>query len=229
MAQTIQDISGQQLSTPLAYFDPDTCSLKTSQGTFLLDSTKSSLTLPRSGSMRSGVVYGRPTSALVTDVSACLSLLPTPTAYLGQNGGSQHPDKRRAGGHQPSLQDVVEHLLPTPTVGDSKSARNSTAKRTKIPPTGVHAGDTLTDWVTKYAHAWGKYAPAIARWSSIFGEPPSATDSNSRLSPDFVTWMMNLEPGWVDGIKRTQQLKCLGNAVVPSQAMLAWRLLGGPS
>jgi len=33
------------------------------------------------------------------------------------NGGSQHPDKRKAGGHGPTLADEVEHLLPTPTVG----------------------------------------------------------------------------------------------------------------
>ena len=34
------------------------------------------------------------------------------------NGGSQHPDKRRAGGHGPTLADQVEHLLPTPSVAD---------------------------------------------------------------------------------------------------------------
>lgn len=41
-------------------------------------------------------------------------LLPTPAAYDGSRGGSQHPEKRRTGGHQPSVADVVEHLLPTP-------------------------------------------------------------------------------------------------------------------
>jgi hypothetical protein len=44
------------------------------------------------------------------------ALLKTPTAQLAVNGGSQHPDKRRAGGHGPTLADQVEHqLLPTPT------------------------------------------------------------------------------------------------------------------
>jgi hypothetical protein len=37
---------------------------------------------------------------------------------------------------------------PTATVGDSKNARNSTAVRYRIPPTGIHAGNTLTDAVT---------------------------------------------------------------------------------
>ncbi|WP_337825119.1 DNA cytosine methyltransferase [Amycolatopsis sp. A1MSW2902] len=35
-------------------------------------------------------------------------------AQLAVNGGSQHPDKRKAGGHGPTLADEVEHLLPTP-------------------------------------------------------------------------------------------------------------------
>jgi DNA (cytosine-5)-methyltransferase 1 len=47
--------------------------------------------------------------------------------------------------------DQVEHelvsLLPTPLAGDAKGARNSTATRHRIPPTGIHAGDTLTDAV----------------------------------------------------------------------------------
>ena len=38
----------------------------------------------------------------------------TPTANLGTNGGSQHPDVRKATEHGPTLADEVEHLLPTP-------------------------------------------------------------------------------------------------------------------
>lgn len=41
-------------------------------------------------------------------------LLKTPTSQLAVNGGSQHPDKRRSGGHGPTLADEVEHLLGTP-------------------------------------------------------------------------------------------------------------------
>lgn len=37
-------------------------------------------------------------------------LLPTPGAYDGERGGSQHPDKRRAGNHSVSIQDVAENL-----------------------------------------------------------------------------------------------------------------------
>jgi hypothetical protein len=48
-----------------------------------------------------------------------VQLLKTPTAQLAVNGGSQHPDKRKAGGHGPTLADQVEHqLLPTPRATD---------------------------------------------------------------------------------------------------------------
>lgn len=40
-----------------------------------------------------------------------LPLFKTPTSQLAINGGSQHPDKRREGGHGPTLADQVEHLL----------------------------------------------------------------------------------------------------------------------
>ena len=41
-------------------------------------------------------------------------LLKTPTAQLAVNGGPQHPAKRKAGGHGPTLEDEVVFLLPPP-------------------------------------------------------------------------------------------------------------------
>jgi hypothetical protein len=72
-----------------------------------------------------------------------VSLLKTPTAQLAVNGGSQHPDKRRAGGHGPTLADQVEHLLPTPTAMDSRGARNRTSGRK--PDSAHHDGMTPLD------------------------------------------------------------------------------------
>jgi hypothetical protein len=69
---------------------------------------------------------------------AVSGLLRTPTAQLAVNGGSQHPDKRKAGGHGPTLADEVEHLLPTPTAMDSKASGGSS-------PSDV----TLTDAVVR--------------------------------------------------------------------------------
>jgi DNA (cytosine-5)-methyltransferase 1 len=55
---------------------------------------------------------------------------------------------------------------------------------------------------------------------------PPPTDSQGRLSPDFVEWMMGVSVGWTDvGLSRSARLRCLGNAVVPLQAATAYRHL----
>ena len=94
-----------------------------------------SATWPRSGSMRSGAVYEQPTSAAVTDAtessfSPGKELLPTPTAYLGSCGGAQPPEKRRAGGHQVHLHDVILHLFPTPTAKDWRDGEETPTAET---------------------------------------------------------------------------------------------------
>jgi hypothetical protein len=80
-------------------------------------------------------------------------LLPTPSAtYSHEQDPATFLDHRErvkeatgnGNGFGLSLGMAIQ-LLPTPTVGDAKSARNSTAQRNVLPPTGIHAGDTLTD------------------------------------------------------------------------------------
>ena len=79
-------------------------------------------TWPTSGSMRSGSVFppAIPLSEAATNAGASsfsrggLALLKTPTSQLAVNGGPQHPNKRKAGGHGPTLEDEVVFLLPPP-------------------------------------------------------------------------------------------------------------------
>lgn len=58
-------------------------------------------------------------------------------------------------------------------------------------------------------------------------ELPHTLDELGRLNPEFVEYMMGLPVGWVTdaGLARTQQLKMLGNGVVPQQAKYALELL----
>lgn len=74
---------------------------------------------------------------------------------------------------------------------------------------------------------WGKYTPAITRWESVLGRPAPAPTverkDKRRLNPEFVEWMMGLTDGWVTGhgLSAAQELKMLGNGVVPQQAHAA--------
>lgn len=80
---------------------------------------------------------------------------------------------------------------------------------------------------------WGQYQPAITRWQHVTGRQappprkPDGRDSTQRLSAAFVEWMMGLPAGHVTqaGLSRAEQLKALGNGVVPQQAELALRTL----
>ena len=81
--------------------------------------------------------------------------------------------------------------------------------------------------------AWGQYEFAIRRWEVVLGrQAPAPTEIGAkgqpRLSPRFVEWLMGLPVGWVTdvpGLSRNEQLKALGNGVVPQQAAAALRLL----
>jgi DNA (cytosine-5)-methyltransferase 1 len=147
-------------------------------------------------------------------------LLPTPTANLGRNGGGQDAEKRRAGGHAVSIEDVaisLPKLLPTPRTSD-------------------------TNGLAKYGHLdhFGEYGEAIARHERTFGRAaPSPTEpgrgGNPRLAARFAEWMMCLPDGWVtdpaiwegmtDTAARNAELHALGNGVVPPQAVAALRRL----
>lgn len=76
---------------------------------------------------------------------------------------------------------------------------------------------------------WGRYEPAIRRWEAILGRPaPEPTQlerrGSRRLSARFTEWLMGLPAGHVTdipGLTRNDQLRLLGNGVVPQQATTA--------
>lgn len=118
------------------------------------------------------------------------------------NGGSQHPDKRKAGGHGPTLADEVEFLLlPTPMAADSHRGANAytggrpTLKGALLPT--PRATDTGTPGrrategfrpplsqvllpIDVQGNRWGDYAVAIARWEIIMRrDAPESTEPGS--------------------------------------------------
>ena len=181
-------------------------------------------------------------------------LLPTPQArdykdHQVQVAGHRPDDKD-------SINWAIAHLLPTPRTSDTNGpgvhGTGGQDLRTVIdllptPLSSMRDGEaeTLGDALsgrrkagggfTTGADAWGDYAPAIERWESVIGRPaPAPTEpgpkGNPRLSPRFVEWLMGLPAGHVTdpaiGLTRNQQLKALGNGVVPQQgaAALEWLL-----
>ena len=158
-----------------------------------------------------------------------LATLPTPTANLGDNGGPQHPDKRRAGGHSVSIEDAIHGLamLPTPSVADAAGGHERRG--------GKRGDELLLKGLAKHGHLdrFGTYAPAIASHERLTGRPaPDPTEpgpsGKPRLSARFAEFMMCLPDGWVTdvpGLSRSEQLALLGNGVVPPQGAAALRHL----
>ena len=148
-------------------------------------------------------------------------LLPTPRATRGGSGtetmyglGAERSDENRAQG---------QVLLPTPRATDG----------TKGGPNQRGSSGDLMMPAAVQPERFGDYAPAIARWEAVLGRPapaptePTGKGGAHRLSPRFVEFMMGLPDGWVTDTDttRNEQLKALGNGVVPQQAAAALRHL----
>lgn len=144
------------------------------------------------------------------------TLMPTPTA-------SDHKAGRHQEGTGHSLTQAVQ-LLPTPSASDAIMG---------LPRTSGRPPEKSTKLATRLEYTdYGDYAPAIARWEKVTGRaappptnPPRREGGKPQLSARFVEWMMGLPDGHVTGpdlnLSREQQLRMLGNGVVPQQAALA--------
>lgn len=146
-------------------------------------------------------------------------LLPTPRATEGSNGG---PNQRGSSGDL-TLSSATVRMLPTPTtnLGTNGGSQNPEKRRA-----GGHSV-SLQD-VAEHVD-FGDYTPAILMWEQTTGHPappptePTGRGGAHRLSARFAEWMMGLDPGWVTDIpiSRTEQLRAIGNGVVPQQAVAA--------
>jgi DNA (cytosine-5)-methyltransferase 1 len=141
-----------------------------------------------------------------------LTLLPTPTTQPSTGNGHARNLGKEA------------RLLPTPSVADGMGGH--------LTRSGDRSNELLLPGVAKaHQQAWGQYAAAIARAEQAIGRPaPPPTEIGPkgapRLSPRFVEFLMMLPEGWVTdvtGLTRNDQLKMLGNGVVPAQCAAALR------
>ena len=117
-------------------------------------------------------------------------LWPTPRACAGLRSSGMNRSE------------FYERMVPTPTVGDSKAARNATAERQRIPPTGIHGGHTLTDYVTLYptptARDCYNRGPSEANRNSPALNHMATGGNGGTLNPTWVEWLMGFPLGWTD-------------------------------
>lgn len=187
--------------------------------------------LTRSGSrsgelLLPGLLRAVGEGTLLSTPDTTTDLLPTPTARLGHPNGRGASDPARRKELQPKrageLDEMCVHefrTLPTPRTTDANGA-------------GSHGvgGDDLRTAVVE----WGSYGAAIRRQESVTRPAPSPTEPNTRgkprLAAEFASWMMMWPENWVTapeiGLSRTEQLRIIGNGVVPLCAAVAfWHLL----
>lgn len=149
------------------------------------------------------------------------SLLPTPRASDGEKGG---PNQRGSSGDL-MLPSAVTQLLPTPRRSDGDGG-----------PNPLHRAERMDDIETRLIRIgdrWGDYGPAIRQQEAMSRPAPPPTEPNSkgnqRLSAKFAEWLMFWPAGWVTdpaiGLSRNDQLRIIGNGVVPPQAVAAFRQL----
>ena len=175
-------------------------------------------------------------------------MLRTPSAIEGE-GGAITEDQARAKNRMLQVRDQMAQLaaenglkvspgiqaglLPTPVASEgTKQDTTVTAEKRASSGHQVHVTHIARSGVDNPS-AWGKFAPAIARWEETLGRPapaptkPDGKDGAHRLSSAFTEWMMGLPEGWITdcGLTRNEELKACGNGVVPQQARLALSIL----
>lgn len=146
--------------------------------------------------------------------------LPTPRATDGTKGG---PNRRGASGDL-MLPSAV-HRLPTP---EANLGTNGGSQHPDKRAAGGHSV-SLQDVIEHVD--FGKYAAAVERHTQVLGRSaPDPTEpaprGGRRLNPKFVEWMMCIPEGWITDVPdltRNEQLRALGNGVVPPQAVAAIR------
>jgi DNA (cytosine-5)-methyltransferase 1 len=169
------------------------------------------------------------TCARASDVGAPhrrerLFVVATDSAVAGWQG-----NKLQTGRYDPAGERGGKSLttLPTPNASDGTGGGAHSDNRKG------HSRQLIDYALLAGSTAWGKYEPAIRRWEQLTRPAPAPTElnknGNSRLSAAFSQWLMGWPANWVTdveiGIPRTQQLRIIGNGVVPQQAEAAIRYL----
>lgn len=139
-------------------------------------------------------------------------------------GSERHGEQ--AGGIEPPCWDDVDGLVAAAT--DATRGGRDERLDGSSSSTGPDVGLPIDARGSDRSVGWGEYEPAVRRHERAIGRAaPAPVDDEGRLAPPFVEWMMMLPAGWVTDVisARPAALKCLGNGVVPPQAIEALQRL----
>lgn len=205
--------SGQKWRGWFAKFDPDSCSWKTAQCSFLEDSTEFSETWPQWGLMRGGACWEQTMSALPT-VESESGFWATPTTMDSLPPKSAQALHREAtvvrpGRSKPAnLRDQVSnsHMWPTPTTqanvqirGEGKAAANPKRGTTLAGAVHMWPSPTARDW--KDTPGMTMSLPDRTRTDQLARKVFSVEQTPSgggTLNPDWTEWLMGWPIGWTD-------------------------------
>lgn len=181
-------VFGPRCSGSLASFDPATSSWRTCQLSLFEDSMSSSLTWPRSGSMRSGTVYEHATSVPRTSANDS-GLWPTPVARDDGKTPEAHMamKQRMKGGPRNTITSltvmvkaVERQMWPTPRATDADRGGR---------------GDLIQA-------VRGNSNPHFRRWPTPTASRRSGLQSHGRnailgpLNPTWLEWLMGFPMDW---------------------------------
>ena len=197
---------------------PSTQSLRLAQSSLLEDSTESLRTLPRSGSLRNGTLYLRPTVVPRTYGSESGSL-PTPTA-IDATSGRFNRSPTPGASMRPTLAKMsMLGLWPTPTTKTNVQIQGIGAAAAN-PKRGTTLAGAVTMWPTPgasdhksgtgYDHTQNSHPPQLRHLSG------------GLLNPTWVEWLIGWPLGWTDlnpsGTDKFQSWRRLHSACFPQSS-----------
>ena len=185
---------------------------------------------------RWGGGYGAQVAGSVGGAGTLPELAHLPTLKASDAITGDNPSNARR--DMPGITVVSAHFphLPTPNTMDHLPAREGEAREKQLRRGDINGsrrtsmGNLREDVIHPGdGGIYGRYEPVVRRWEQATGTTaPNPTELNRngkpRLNVEFASWMMGLPKGWITGVpglSRAQQLKAIGNGVVPQQAAAA--------